>query len=242
MKRTTKIISMLLGLSILLSACENQKINPSSNITTQDRTVADYSGIVISTVFEVDVTFSTTEEKVEIEANENLHAYIDVIKEGNDLIIKVKDNTSIQGNSTLRAHITTMSALEKISVSDASSLVMNNTLVTDAITLSVSDASNIDGKLEANTTNIYLDGASQLSLEGMTNTMNANVDDASKLGGYEMVIEDIICVLSGASETNLTVQETIDLRASDASIFRYKGDAVIVDIDLSDAAQIIKID
>ena len=231
-----------LAILVLVIACETKKINPSSNITTQDRTVAEYSGIDISTVFEVDVTFSTTEEKVEIEANENLHAYIDVRKEGDDLIIKVKDNTSIQGNSTLRAHITTMSALENISVSDASLLVMNNTLVTESIILSVSDASNMDGKLDANTTTIYLDGASQLSLNGMTTTMNANVDDASKLGGYEMVVEDIICVLSGASETNLTVMETIDLKASDASIFRYKGDAVIVDIDLSDAAQIIKID
>ena len=80
---------------VVITACENEKISPSSNITVQDRTLEDSTGIDISTVFDVELTISDTEEKIEIEANENLHAYIDVYKDAGELVIKIKDNTNI---------------------------------------------------------------------------------------------------------------------------------------------------
>ena len=75
-----------LFVSVLLfsSACENEKVRPSSNITVQDRTINTYTGIVVSTAFDVDLTISNGEEKIEIEANDNLHAHIDVLKNGDD--------------------------------------------------------------------------------------------------------------------------------------------------------------
>ena len=88
-----------LFLLALVFACETEKINPSANVTIQDRTIDVYSGIKVSTVFIVDVTFSDTENKIEIEANDNLHAYIDVYTDAGDLVIKLKDNTNITGPS-----------------------------------------------------------------------------------------------------------------------------------------------
>jgi hypothetical protein len=48
--------------------------------------------------------------------------------------------------------------------------------------------------------------------------------------------------LSGASNASLTVNGTINLSASGASIFTYKGTAVVNQLDLSGASQIVKAD
>lgn len=231
-----------LAILVIVTACETKKINPSSNVTIQDRTIGEYSGIDISTVFEVDVTFSTTEEKIEIEANENLHAFIEVVKVGDALRIKIRDKTSMQGKATLKAHITTSNPLERISVSGASSLTMKNELITQSMVINVDDASRMHGNINASSMMVYMDGASSLSLEGYTDDMKINASDASDLNGLEMIVMDVDCRMEDASEVSLTVNNTINLNAKGASKFSYRGDAEITDINLKDASQIIKID
>ena len=238
---TLKAIAIIVVIAVF-SSCENKNLNPSSNVTVQDRTIEDYTGIEISTVFIVDVTISDTEEKIEIEANENLHAYIDVIKSGNDLLIKVKDNTSIQGKATLKAHITTSNPLNKISVRDASSLIMKNALETNHILLLADDASMMSAQVNTVTAEVRVEDASDIVLSGTCGSMQLYAYDASDLNGLDMMVSDVVARMDGASRANLTVNKTIDLAAKDASVFSYKGDAVITDIDLKDASQIIKLD
>jgi hypothetical protein len=240
-KMKTQIRIMAILLIIGLTACEKDNINPSSNITIQDRTIEVYTGIEIGSIFQADITYSADVNKIEIEANENLHAYIDVIKQGNNLVIKLKDNTDIQGQATLKAHITTTNPIGYIAVHDASSLTMLNAQSIGAIELSVSDASILSGKLDADISTVYIDDASSIYLEGTSNQITVNAKDASELSGLDLIVKDAVCRLSEASKASLTVTETIDLEASDASVFRYKGDAVITNIDLTEASQIIKL-
>ncbi|RLD21272.1 MAG: hypothetical protein DRI71_09255 [Bacteroidetes bacterium] len=239
---TTKIAIMLFGLSIILSSCDdNNDINPSSNITRQDRTIIDYSGIEISTAFTVDITFSSTEDKIEIEANENLHALIDVVKSGNNLVIKLKDNTNIHGNTTLKAHIITSNTLEEIFVSGASLLTLNNRLDATNLGISISGASNFNGLLSATSIILNADGASNIELAGSAEQLSINGAGASTIGSYQMNVYDVTCNLSGACQTSLTVIGSIDLTASEASIFMYKGGAQVTNLNLSGASQIIKV-
>lgn len=98
MKTTIKFTALLIGLTILLNSCDNQnKIIPSSSITTEERVVQDYTGIEVSTAFLVDITYSATEESIIIEANENLHEFIEVEKVNNVLRIKLRDNINVGG-------------------------------------------------------------------------------------------------------------------------------------------------
>lgn len=235
-----RILATLAGLTIL-AACDNQSINPSSNITIQDRSVGEYTGIVVSTVMEVDVTFSDTEEKIEIEANENLHAYIDVYLSGNQLIVKVKDNTSIKGSATLRAHIYTGNPIEKVIISDAASLIMNNELSTNNILLAMADATFMNANVSSNTALVRMEGAAKMMLTGDCGEMDLFMYDATELRGFDMQVDDVIAQLEGAADSELTINDTIVLAAKDASSFSYKGDAVITDISLQDAAEINKI-
>jgi hypothetical protein len=240
---TTKIITVLVGLSFLLSACEKDNtIMPSANVTTQDRTIVDYSGIEVSTAFTVDVTFSSTEEKIVIEANDNLHAYIDVIKSGNNLRIKLKDNINIHGNATLKAHITTGNTLEEIFVAEASLVTLNNQLDATDVTVSLAGASFLNGPITAQSITVFADGASNVTMQGTADTFTVNAAGASIVGTFDMIAQNADINLSGASNASITVNGIINLTASGASVLNYKGTANVDQLDLSGGSQIVKVD
>jgi hypothetical protein len=240
---TTKIITVLVGLSFLLSACEKDNtIMPSANVTTQDRTIVDYSGIEVSTAFTVDVTFSSTEEKIVIEANDNLHAYIDVIKSGDNLEIKIRDNINIHGNATLKAHITTGNTLEEIFVAEASLVTLNNQLDATDVTVSLAGASFLNGPITAQSITVFADGASNVTMQGTADTFTVNAAGASIVGTFDMIAQNADINLSGASNASITVNGIINLTASGASVLNYKGTANVDQLDLSGGSQIVKVD
>ena len=237
---TTKLA---LALSVLIfSSCEQENVNPSANVTKQDRTIVGYSGIEISSAITVDVTFSATEDKIEIEANENLHALIDVEESRNNLVIKIKDHTNIRGRSTIKAHITTTSTLDEILVSGASFLRFNNQLEATDLYVGISGASFFIGDIIANSMKVYLDGASNLEVAGSVESFDLDASGASEMGSYDMIVSNAKMKMTGASQASITINNVIDLNASDASVLRYKGAGSPNNLKLSGAAQIIRVD
>ena len=92
---TTKTGIVLIGLGMFFTACQNMTfLIPSRNVITIDRSIGSYEGIEISTAFTVDISFSDTEELIEIEADDNLHQYIEVERVNNVLRIRIEDNAA----------------------------------------------------------------------------------------------------------------------------------------------------
>jgi len=235
----TKIIYLLLaGFSVLMNSCEfNERVVPSGRVTTEEKDFSGYDKLDISHAFTVYVNFSETEESIEIEAEENLHEYIRVRKEGNVLYIGLENFVNIWGNATLNAYITTRH-IEEFTGSGASEFIINDPLVAGNVEIDLSGASYFSGDLETDNINIDLSGASEVELEGTTGTLDVTASGASEVKDYELTIEDLFIDLSGASEAFLTVNNEISVSASGASTLNYKGDAVIVDQHLSGASEV----
>lgn len=243
MKTTTKIVTILVGLSLFLSACVNDNtIVPSANITTQEIFIQDYSGIDVSTAFLVDVEYSATEESIIIEANENLHQFIEVEKVNDILRIKIRDNTNIKGSATFKAHVISNNYLNSFSASQASHITLINPQESAKVNVGLTGASFLTGTIIANSITAYIDGASNASLQGSADTFTLNADGASIVGSFEMITGNAVLQLSGASNASLTVNGAVNLSASGASIFTFKGTGVVNQLDLSGSSQIIKVD
>ena len=239
---TTKIAVMLISLSALFSSCDNFHDNvPSANVTTQERFIQDYSGIEVSSAFLVDIEYSDTQESIFIEANENLHEFIEVEKVNGVLRIKIRDHVNIHGTSTFKAHIKSKNYLSSFSASEAARITLVNPQVsTDAI-VSLSGASFLTGTITANLLTVFVDGASNASINGSADTFNLRADGASLAGSLDIIVQNAIMQLSGASNASATVNGNIDLVASGASVLTYKGNASVSHLDLSGASQIVKV-
>ena len=235
---TTKILfAALLGSFTLLASCK--KIKPSKIIITEQRYYETFTELDVSDAFEVDVTYADSDNKVSVEANQNLQSKIVTDITNGKLTIKLKPNIRIKSSATLKVHIT-VPELSKIKASGASRIEFLNELNTNNLTLDLSGASSLTGNLNLSSCDFDLSGASNIDVTGNINTAKATLSGASSLSGYGCVIESLTIDLSGASNTSLTVNNTINVKASGASNLNYKGNASINSLDVSGASSINK--
>ena len=99
MKTNTKLAAIIIGLTFMFACSTDDKIFPSSTVTTDERIVENYDGIEVSSAFTVDIEFSDTEELIEIEANKNLQQFIIVEKSNGKLKIKAAGKKIVFSNS-----------------------------------------------------------------------------------------------------------------------------------------------
>lgn len=240
--KTKTILLVLIGLSLIFNSCkkDEKKVTPSANVTKQEFSFSDYNILEVENAFEVNLTFSENEEKIEIQANENLHQYINVEKNSNTLFISIEDNVEIEGNATLIANITTKEVTEFYGTG-AVAIILQNKLITDDVIIELSGACYFGGEMEINNINAILSGATKTEINGSANSFYVIATGASIISDYDFIIKYLNLNLSGASFTYLTITDEMDIIASGASILYYKGDAIIKSQILTGASQIIKV-
>ena len=239
----TNVFSLILvSINLFVFSCDvlDKDLVPEGKVTTTNATYSDYTMIDASSAFTVYVTFSDTEESIEIEANDNLHQYIEVKKENDILKIGLDRNINVRGSATLNAYITTKHVSD-YSASGASRFFVENTISSDETNIYLSGASTFTGELDLNRLNTDLSGASLLNIEGKADTFVATGSGASMVKDYGFETNILIAELSGASKMYVTVGEGIDIEASGASILYYKGTAAIDHQNLSGASSVKKV-
>jgi hypothetical protein len=231
----------LLPISVLLFSCDvfDEEVVPNGRVTTQQATFSDYDAIDASSAFTIYLTISDNDESIEIEANDNLHQYIEVKKENGVLILGIEHSVSIRGNATLNAYITTKS-VKSFMASGASRFILDQGISEEELSIYLSGASKFSGDIQSGTLYADLSGASELNLSGYTVDYKLEASGASIARDFGFTSEYFNAELSGASKANVTITKEIDVEASGASSLHYMGDAMIIHQDLSGASSVHK--
>lgn len=237
------IITAVLSIFMFLTACnKDDTIVPSNTITTHEYNVKGYNQLQVEDAFQVEVQFSSDVESILVEANDNLHSHIIIEKKLEELIIRLEDNISLEGNpATLKVYIST-DYIFSFEASGASMIALLDTIGGNNVTINLSGASQFSGPSTGNEVNAILSGASILTLTGSSAKFNLDASGASIAQGYDFQTNWLHVKLSGASSSKTTVNNKLDVWASGASTVYYKGDGEIHTQELSDASQIIKVD
>ena len=213
-------------------------IKASKNITTETREVRDFDRIDVSGAFSVDVTYGP-EEKVEVEAPENLQKHISVKVKSHTLVIKQDENTSFRSPGKLEIHITT-SKLNEFYLSGASSVSLKNTLEDNSLKLESSGAANFNGTILVSDADIELSGAAHARIEGSSQEARIELSGASSLTDYDFEMLDADVDLSGASSAKITCMKSLVGDVSGTSNLYYKGNVTHPKISESGVAKIVK--
>ena len=240
MKRQIINIAILI-IALGFTSCENESIRVSGEVVRTEVSLTGYSGLKVANAFKAYVTFSESEEKIIIEANEDIQNKIEVKLVGDELIVQLEKGISIRGDATLNIYITTRN-IDKYEISGASTVRLENVLIAEQVKLELSGASFFTAELSADFVEVTASGASNIDIFGTAIQLDAQLSGASSLTDYDLLIDELAINLSGASDAFLQVDKTIDVVASGASTLNYKGDAVIMEQELSGASKIIKSD
>jgi hypothetical protein len=186
------------------------------------------------------ITFSDNEEYIEIEANENLHDYIIAKKDGDKLIVKLKNNINIKGRETLNVYITTPQ-IDRFEASADAQIHLQNALITTDAEIIVSADAYFTGEVDVDYLKVIASADSKADLYGYVDSLNAKLSADAQLEDYDLIVNDLKIDMSADCKANLTVLETINIDASADSVLRYKGDAVITHQNLNADSKIIKV-
>lgn len=134
----------------------------------------------------------------------------------------VKSGTSVR-DATLHADVIARS-LSGIEVSGASKVHLSREFAVDALEVTLSGASDIDGSVRCGIAGVRLSGASNARLSGSVDILVLEASGASDLEAEQLQVDDLTITLSGASSATVSVADTISAEVSGASALRYRGD------------------
>jgi hypothetical protein len=101
-----------------------------------------------------------------------------------------------------------------------------------------SGSSTIKGKLETGKTDIRLTGASDAKITGSGSDIRLNASGASGAGLVDFNVKTANVSLSGASDADIDVSDTLDLDISGSSTLNYYGNPTIGKSDISGASDL----
>ena len=190
MKNQTCCIVALLCFGLFFSSCDIEDVKASGEVTTKDYNFTDFSALDICCDFKAYLTFSSTEESIQIEADDNLHEYIVVELSGNTLVIRLKDNVSVRGNETMNAYITT-ALIKDIEATGDSEVFLENKLNTKQAKIELSGDSKLIGEIEVLDFDVELKGDSKMEISGSTKKLEAVIKGDSKLENFMFSVDDL---------------------------------------------------
>ncbi len=238
--KTKSILLVLFALGILFTSCEKyDDVTPSNQVTTVNKNITGYSQLNVSDPFKVYVTFSDSEESIRIEANSNLQQYITCEKQSNQLVIYLSNNVNIEGSAVLNVYITTKQ-LDAFYAAGASTIQLQNELNATDVTIDLTGASTFSGTMFVKELYADLTGASNLNIEGSSDSIDLEAYGASNMKDYGFETDNFTCDLEGGCQAYLTIQQTLNVRANGASNVYYKGNGVVNSQDLSGGSSIQK--
>jgi len=202
------------------------------------RNVSSFSAIKVADGIDVYLSQSN-EDAVAVSASDI--KYRDDIKTEvrNGVLNIYYDNNSFRFNSNrkLRAYVS-FKTLESIEGSGASDFIVNGNFSGNSIKIKLGGACDMKGIVNFTNAELSLNGASTMKISGKIQNLKVEASGASDIKNYDLVVDNCIAQLSGASDVKITVNQSISVKASGASIFEYKGNPERRDISSSGASNI----
>lgn len=226
---------------MFLTACQKETITVSSTITTLQKDITDFDALEVAGDFEVFITSGAPTEGVTVEANENLHEFIIIEKNGNTLKIRTKDNLNIKGDEVAKVYIQTSEIVDYKVAGDAV-VQFENELVTNKINIELAGDGQMKGAIDIQEITATVAGDGQLNFSGKVGDFILKIAGDGQVKDYDLVCDKLEAELAGDSEVFITVNGTISVTAAGDSVLHFKGTGEIENQYTTGDAKVIKED
>ncbi|MEO8399975.1 MAG: DUF2807 domain-containing protein, partial [Ignavibacteriaceae bacterium] len=128
--------------------------------------------------------------------------------------------------------------LESLEASGACDIKINERLNVSSLLLKLSGACDINGEVKVSDMIMDLSGASTVKISGQVQNLKLTSSGASDVKNYDLVVENCVAKISGASDIRITVNSSISAAASGASSLHYRGNPEKKDVVTSGASSV----
>jgi hypothetical protein len=224
-----RLLIIALFSAFIFSGCHyvmGERIHGNGHITTRTENMGSFEGVDVGGAIEVHLKQEET-TSVKIETDENLMELIEVYTRGNTLIIHPRNGFNLHPSREIIVYVSSPH-YKGIEVSGASRIIGENAISgNEGMSIGASGASKIIMELSGGNIGGDVSGASSINLKGQVAKVDFQASGASHINAYDLVADEAIIDLSGASSMEITANKNLKAEASGASHVRYKGSASV---------------
>ena len=228
-KGVNKSIKILLFvvLVVSLSACNFNKHfnseNGNGNVVTEERSVgADFNEVRGTSGIDVYLT-EGSENKIVVEADENLQNIIETQIYNGRLTIRSSKN--IGRSKAKKVHVTYVS-LTRVEASSGADVIVNSVLKGENISLDASSGADLEVEVFAKNLNAETSSGADIKVSGKANTLDAKASSGSDLNAKKLQVLTCSAKASSGADIVVNVKDNINAKASSGGDIKYYGDPV----------------
>lgn len=231
---------MLIAGVALLSFNSCKKVVGDGPVVSETRTTSTFNEIEFGVPGDV-VYIDADEREIIIEAQRNIINVIETYVSGNELKVKVKDNTNI--GSSKGIHITVKGPdVRSLKLSGSGNLSVPGTFAANDAKLRISGSGKmIINKIDALNFEAIISGSGNIDvLEGIADEADLNISGSGDLDMVNVIAKKVETQTSGSGTMKVNVSDVLDARISGSGNVYYKGTPA-VNVSISGSGKIIKL-
>lgn len=238
MKTTSFIFAM--GAALVLNAC-NLNISTgedgNGNVITEEREVTeDFTEVRGSSGLDVYLT-KGNENKIVVEADENLLQYIETNIEEGKLHVSTSENI---GRSTAKKVYVTYKQLNNIEASSGAEVVGNSVIESQTLSLKSSSGAELKVEVFAQDLTAKTSSGADLNVSGKASSLTADASSGSEVDAKELLVINCNAEASSGAEVTVNVKEQLETHVSSGGEINYYGNPLSVNSNKSHSGNVNK--
>ena len=242
MKKTYSPLAALLLLAFMfvhqVQIDAQRKIRGNGNVVTEEHKVGSFNELFLDGVCNIYID-QGSEEKVVVEADENLHEFIYVDYSNNRLEIDMKSRINIRSRNKLNIYVT-VKDINRLRIMGVGNVKTKGTLQLDDLKVKVTGVGNVELDLEANSLDAEINSVGNITLSGKIVEAEISNRGVGKLDAYDLKLDKLDLNVSGVGKTEVYVEKEIAVRSSGVGNVHVRGDAVITELHSSGVGKVKK--
>lgn len=234
----TTNLTLIIAASLLLSACNfNFGKKGNGNVVTQERDVSEnFTEIRGSAGLDVYLT-QGTENKIMVEADENLQQFIETDIKNGKLHITTSEN--ISWSEAKKVYVTFVD-INSIEASSGAEVVGNSLIKSENLTLKSSSGADLEVEIFSKEVTAETSSGSEIKVSGKASSLFAKASSGSELDAKELMVVNCTAQASSGAEIKVNVKEKLDANASSGADITYSGNPASVNANKSSSGSVKK--
>jgi len=229
----TRFIAAALSVMLLIQTSafsqddkdKRDKIIGSGKVITKEVPVKSFNDIKVSGVFHV-ILSQGSKEEVKIEADDNLQSLFEVSNDGDQLVIKMKDNQNFDSDHKLKVYIS-FNKLKKLSIRTVGSVSSTESLNFDDISIESKGVGPVDLKMTAQKANIENTGVGTMKLQGKADIAIIKNTGVGSIQAGDFVVQTMDITNTGVGHSEVNAEKEIKVKDSFLGKVKNKGAAAV---------------
>jgi carbon monoxide dehydrogenase subunit G len=221
MKKLLHCTSFIL-LTLTLFSCDGRRVKGSGHVSTANHKLGSYNEIEVKGSMDVYFTQGPEKEAV-IEADDNILPYIELIQEGDKLIIRQKNHISLSYHNEIKIRLTAPD-VRSFSLSGSGNIKLVNTVENkESVSVAVSGSGNVDGVVDAPEVNANISGSGDIAVTGETRDLEVNIAGSGNFRGKALLAENANVNIAGSGDAEVHASVKLEAKIVGSGDVDYLG-------------------